>query len=121
MRAVRYHEHGDESVLTVESVDRPEPEPGWALVRVEAASVNPIDAYVREGNVSPASGLPHVGGSDLAGVVEAVGEGVAAVEPGDRVFATGLGVFSPGTHAEYTVAPVDQLAPLPEGVSFREG
>jgi len=121
MRAVRYHQHGDESVLTLETVDRPEPGPGQVLVRIEAASVNPIDTYVREGNVSPPSGLPHVGGSDLAGLVEAVGEGVEAVDPGDRVFATGLGLFSPGTYAEYTVAPVDQLAPLPEGVSFREG
>lgn len=121
MRAVRYHEHGDESVLTLETVDQPEPNPGQALVRIEAASVNPIDTYVREGAVSPPSGLPHVGGSDLAGVVEAVGDGVTAVEEGDRVFATGLGLLSPGTYAEYTVAPVDQLAPLPDGVSFQDG
>ncbi|MDZ5809946.1 NADPH:quinone reductase [Halorubrum sp. AD140] len=121
MRAVRYHEHGDESVLTPETVDRPDPAPGEALVKVEAASVNPIDTYVREGHVAPPSGLPHVGGSDLAGVVEAVGDGVTAVAPGDRVFATGLGLFSPGTYAEYTVAPVEQLAPLPEAVSFRDG
>lgn len=121
MRAVRFHEHGDESVLTLETVDRPEPGPGEALVRIEAASVNPIDEYVREGSVSPPAGLPHVGGSDLAGVVEAVGEGVTGVEPGDRVFATGLGLFSPGTYAEYTVAPVEQLAALPASVPFREG
>jgi len=121
MRAVRYHEHGDESVLTLETVDKPTPARGEVLVGIEAASVNPIDTYVREGNVRPPSGLPHVGGSDLAGVVEAVGEGVTAVEPGDRVFATGLGLFSPGTYAEYTVAPADQLAPLPEAVSFEEG
>lgn len=120
MRAVRYHEHGDESVLTLETVDRPSPDADQVLVRVEAASVNPIDTYVREGNVSPPSGLPHVGGSDLAGVVEAVGEAVTEFEPGDRVFATGLGLFSPGTYAEYTVAPATQLASLPDGVSFRD-
>lgn len=121
MRAVRYHDHGDESVLTLETVPRPEPEADQALLRIEAASVNPIDTYVREGTVSPPDGLPHVGGSDLAGVVEAVGSDVTAFEPGDRVFATGLGLFSPGTYAEYTVAPVDQLAPLPESVPFRDG
>lgn len=121
MRAIRYHDHGDESVLTLETVERPEPAPDQALVRIEAASVNPIDTYVREGNVSPPDGLPHVGGSDLAGVVEAVGDDVTAFESGDRVFATGLGLFTPGTYAEYTVAPVDQLAPLPDDVSFREG
>lgn len=120
MRAVRYHNHGDESVFTLEDVDTPEPAAEQALVRIEAASVNPIDTYVREGNVSPPSGLPHVGGSDMAGVVEAVGEDVSTVEPGDRVFATGLGLFSPGTYAEYTVAPESQLAPLPDGVEFRD-
>ncbi|MGZ0745824.1 NADPH:quinone reductase [Haloparvum sp. AD34] len=120
MRAVQYHEHGDESVLTLEDVEQPTPAPDQALVRIEAASVNPIDTYIREGNVSPPSGLPHVGGSDLAGVVEAVGDEVTRFEPGDRVFATGLGLFSPGTYAEYTVAPESQLASLPEGVEFRD-
>jgi len=122
MRAVRYHEYGDESVLTLEEdIDRPTPGPMEALIRVEAASVNPIDTYLREGNVEPPGGLPHVGGSDLAGVVEAVGADVDSFAAGDRVFATGLGVFSSGTYAEYTVAPVEHLAPLPEGVSFRDG
>lgn len=121
MRAVRFHEHGDESVLTVEDVPRPDPAPDQAVVRVEAASLNPIDTYVREGNVSPPSGLPHVGGSDLAGVVEAVGDDVERFDAGDRVFATGLGLFTPGTYAEYTVAPAAQLAPLPKGVLFRDG
>jgi NADPH2:quinone reductase len=121
MRAVRYHQHGDESVLTLDTVDRPDPDPGQALVRVEAASVNPIDTYVREGSTSPPDGLPHVGGSDLAGVVEAVGDEVSEFEAGDRVFATGLGLFTPGTYAEYTVAPAEQLAPLPDEVSFRDG
>ncbi len=122
MRAARYHEYGDESVLTAEN-DVPEPTPSddEVLVRVKAASVNPIDTYVREGNVEPAGGLPHVGGSDMAGVVESVGDDVADFAAGDRVFATGLGVFSPGTYAEYTVAPADMLAPLPESVSFQTG
>lgn len=122
MRAVRYHEHGDESVLQLDGdVDRPTPSAGQVLVRIEASSVNPIDTYLREGNVPPANGLPHVGGSDMAGVVEDVGADVSGFESGDRVFATGLGIFSSGTYAEYTVAPADMLAHLPEGVSFREG
>ncbi|MDS0476911.1 NADPH:quinone reductase [Natrinema sp. 1APR25-10V2] len=122
MRAVRYHEHGDESVLTFEEdVERPVPTADQVLVRIEAASVNPIDTYLRGGNISPTAGLPHVGGSDMAGVIESVGEDVNTFEPGDRVFATGLGIFSPGTYAEYTVAPADMLAHLPEKVSFRDG
>ncbi|GAB3669759.1 NADPH:quinone reductase [Halopiger thermotolerans] len=122
MRAVRYHEYGDESVLTVEDdIERPTPDADEALVRIKAASVNPIDTYLREGNLEPVAGLPHVGGSDMAGVVEAVGDEVDTVEVGDRVFATGLGIFSPGTYAEYTVAPAEMLAPLPQSVSFRDG
>ena len=121
MRAVRYHEYGGPETLQVDDVSRPEPGRDEALVAIRAASLNPIDTYVREGGVEPAGGLPHIGGSDMAGVVEDVGEDVDRFEPGDRVFATGLGVFSPGTYAEYTVAPADQLAPLPEEVGFREG
>ncbi|WP_338739803.1 NADPH:quinone reductase [Haloplanus salilacus] len=121
MKAIRYHEHGDTDVLTVDDVPTPEPGPGELLVRVRAASVNPIDTYVRDGAVSPADGLPHVGGSDMAGVVEAAGDGVDGMAVGDRVFATGLGLFEDGTYAEYVVAPAESLAPLPESVSFDEG
>lgn len=122
MRAVRYHEHGDESVLTLEhDVEKPIPDTDQVLVRIKAASINPIDTYLREGNVTPANGLPHIGGSDMAGIVDAVGDDVTDFDTGDRVFATGLGIFSPGTYAEYTVAPADLLAHLPENVTFYEG
>jgi len=121
MKAIRYHEHGDADVLTVDDVPTPEPGHGEALVRVHAASVNPIDTYVREGGVEPAGGLPHVGGADAAGVVEAVGDGVEGLSTGDRVFATGLGLFEAGSYAEYVAVPADALAPLPSGVSFAEG
>ncbi|MFD1632258.1 NADPH:quinone reductase [Haloplanus ruber] len=121
MKAIRYHEHGDADVLTVDDVPTPDPGHDEALVRVHAASVNPIDTYVREGGVSPAGGLPHVGGSDAAGVVEAVGDGVEGVAVGDRVFATGLGLFEDGTYAEYVAAPAASLAPLPDEVSFADG
>lgn len=121
MKAIRYHDHGDADVLTVDDVPTPEPGPGEVLVRIHAASVNPIDTYVREGGVEPAGGLPHVGGADMAGVVETVGEGVEGFAAGDRVFATGLGLFEAGTYAEYVAAPAESLAPLPAEVSFTEG
>lgn len=117
MRAARYHEFGGSDVLTVEDVPEPEPGPGEALVEVRAAGVNPIDAKLREGIVSPAPDLPHVAGVDLAGVVSAVGAGVD-LSPGDRVFGTGFGWRDPGTFAEYAAVPADRLATLPESASF---
>ncbi|MHC3438058.1 NADPH:quinone reductase [Natrialbaceae archaeon A-gly3] len=121
MRAVQYHKYGGPDVTTVAEIPRPEPGAGEVLVDVRAASVNPIDTYVREGSLEPPDGLPHVGGSDFAGVVESVGQSVTAFEEGDRVFGTGLGIFSPGTFAEYTVASADGVAPLPEAVSYQDG
>lgn len=121
MRAVRYHEHGDESVLRVDDVPRPEPGDGEVLVEVHAAGVNPIDTYIRGGNVPPKTGLPATAGSDLAGVVESTGPDATDYEPGDRVYATALGLFRHGSLAEYAVVPESRLAPLPEGVSFEEG
>jgi NADPH2:quinone reductase len=120
MRAVRYHEHGGPEVLQVEDVPRPEAGHGELLVRVEAAGVNPVDTYFREG-AYPLPGLPWIPASDAAGVVEAVGDGVERFEAGDRVFATGLGRDRPGTCAEYVAVPEGLAATLPEDCGFEEG
>lgn len=120
MYAIRYHEAGDLDVLQYESIDQPEPDHGEVLVEVRAASVNPVDAKIRAG-VDPEG--PKTTGSDLAGVVVEVGDGVTKFEAGDRVFATGLhtGRFSGGSFAEMATVPTDLLAELPDGVSFEEG
>jgi NADPH:quinone reductase-like Zn-dependent oxidoreductase len=120
MYAVRYHEAGGPEVLQYESIDRPEPGHGEVLVEIEAAAVNPVDAKVRAGRDPDA---PKTTGSDLAGVVTGVGEGVAGFETGDRVFATGLhtGRFTGGSFAEFAAVPTDLLAHLPASVSFEEG
>ena len=120
MRAVRYHEYGDPSVLAVETVDRPEPRGEEVLVEVDAAGVNPVDTYFRTGAYTP-TGLPMIPGADLAGTVAAVGPAVTGFAPGDRVFGTGLGKDRQGTYAEYALAPADHLARLPDGVSPTEG
>ncbi|WP_336361172.1 NADPH:quinone reductase [Haladaptatus sp. ZSTT2] len=121
MRAIRYHDYGDESVLSLDEVPRPEPAAGEVRVAIEAASVNPIDAKLREGLLKPTAGLPHVCGVDLAGVVDEVGAGVTRLEPGDRVYGTGFGWQDDGTYAEFAAVPADRLAVLPEGVSFETG
>jgi NADPH2:quinone reductase len=120
MRAVRYHEHGGPEVLRVDDVDRPDPGRDEVLVAVEAAAVNPVDTYFREGSYQPAE-LPMVTGSDVAGTVAAVGPAVDGFDEGDRVFATGLGNDRQGTFAEYTVVPTDRLATLPDEVPFASG
>lgn len=120
MRAVRYHEHGGPEQLAVEDIDRPEPDRDELLVRVEAAGVNPVDTYFREGTY-PVPSLPWIPGSDAAGVVERVGEDVTDFKPGDRVFATGLGRTEQGTCAEYVSVPRRLAAELPDPVSFEAG
>jgi NADPH:quinone reductase-like Zn-dependent oxidoreductase len=120
MRAVRYHEYGDPTVMAVERIDRPEPRGEEIVVEVGAAAVNPVDTYFRTGAYTPA-GLPMIPGADVAGTVEAVGPDVQAFEPGDRVFGTGLGNDRQGTYAEFAVGPADRFAQLPDSVSAREG
>lgn len=104
----------------VEEVDRPEPRDGEVLVKVRAASVNPVDTYFREGSYPPGR-LPWIPGSDAAGVVTAVGDDVTDYDPGDRVFATALGNDHPGTCAEYVAAPTDRVVLLPDRVDFATG
>ena len=121
MRAVRFHEYGDESVLQLDEIDRPEPAAGHVLVRIHAASVNPVDTKLREGLLEPVAGVPHTAGVDLAGVVESVGDGVTELDAGDRVYGTGFGWTDDGTYAEYAAVPADRLGTLPESVSFEHG
>src|SRR5579871_5397727 len=86
-RAVRFDHYGDRDVLYVADVPVPEPAAGEVVVRVRAASINPGEAAIRTGAlqaVFPAT-FPSGEGSDLAGVVSAVGEGVAEFAVGDEV------------------------------------
>jgi NADPH:quinone reductase-like Zn-dependent oxidoreductase len=84
MRAARFHTHGGPEVLRIEQVPAPRPAPGEVLVRVRAAALNHLDLWVRRG-LPIETTMPHVGGSDVAGVVEEVGEGVDAGRVGERV------------------------------------
>lgn len=117
MQAVRYHEYGPPTVLQLESVERPVPEPGEVLIKVVAAGVNPIDWKFRAGwlrEMVPLD-LPVTPGIDLAGTVESVGAAVAGIAPGAEVFGRGG-----GTYAEYAIAPGDGVALKPAGLSFEQ-
>lgn len=117
MKAVRIHSLGEPDVLTVEETDRPEPKDGEVLIRVKAASVNPVDYKIRSGHFRKAeTQLPTTLGRDVAGVIEAVGWGVVGFKPGDEVMAY-LAVES-GGYAEYAIAKESEVAPKPESLDF---
>ena len=120
MKAVRIHQYGGPEVLVYEEVPTPEPKAGQVLVRVAAATVNPIDVAVREDRFPTPKQPPKIIGSDGAGVVEAVGAEVTGLKPGDPVFFSGLGVGSEGSYAEYAVVFEAAAVPVPEGLSLVE-
>lgn len=117
MKAVRYREYGDSTVLALEDVPTPQPGPGQVLVKVTATSFNPADAMLRAGYLSEMLPLelPHVPGVDVSGTVVALGTDVTGWTEGARV-AGFLPLNADGASAEYVLAPADVLAPLPDGV-----
>ena len=122
MRAAVYDRYGSPDVLRVEDVPMPTPAAGQVRVRIAATSVNLSDweclvgspAYARVGGLrTPAR---RTLGSDIAGVVDAVGEGVTRFVPGDEVFGDNLALM--GGFAEYAVAPESALAPKPAALTL---
>ncbi len=118
MKAIRVHEFGGPEVLRLEEVPTPRPGSGQVLVRIHAAGVNPYDTYMRSGTYAVKPPLPYTPGSDGAGVVEAVGEGVNRVKPGDRVY-TAKTVT--GAYAEYALTLEGQVHPLPAKTTYAQG
>ena len=86
MKAVRIHRFGGPEVIVIDELPIPSPGPGELLVRVDAAGVGPWDALIREGKSKVSPPPPLTLGSDLSGVVEAVGPGVAEFKVGDQVY-----------------------------------
>ncbi|HEU4754335.1 MAG TPA: NADPH:quinone reductase, partial [Armatimonadota bacterium] len=118
MKAIRVHEFGPPSVLQLEELPDPQPAPGQVVVRVRAAGVNPVDTYIRAGSYARKPVLPYTPGTDAAGIVERIGDGVTNVRPGDRVYTAGS---ISGTYAELALCHAEQVQPLPENISFSQG
>lgn len=114
MKAVRFHEFGDADVLRVEDVETPEPSAGEVRLRVAATSFNGVDAGIRGGYLTgpfPVA-LPHTPGIDVAGTIDALGDGVDGFDVGDHVVGF-LPMVADGAAAEYVVAPAEVLTPAP--------
>jgi NADPH2:quinone reductase len=118
MKAILVHQFGGPEVLKLEEVPTPKPAVGQVLVRIHAAGVNPYDTYMRAGTYAVKPPLPYTPGSDAAGVIETVGDGVKKVKPGDRIY-TAKTVT--GAYAEYALALEEQVHSLPEKISFGQG
>lgn len=142
MQAAIMTAFGGPEVLRAETLPRPEPKPGEALVRILAAGLNRLDHYLREGSVTRDIRLPHVLGSDAVAVVEAVGAGVSEAAPGDRVIpmpgypldpAHGdarpisaapsyaiRGIVEPGAYAQFMTVPARWLVRDDTGLAAAE-
>lgn len=115
MRAIQVSQYGGPEVLKINDVQIGKPSNGQALVRLEAAGINFIDIYQRRGTY-PVE-LPWIPGLEGSGIVEAVGEGVKNVKPGDRVSY----VHEPSSYAEQNLVKAEHLIPLPSELSFEQG
>lgn len=114
MKAVQVKAVGGPESMELVEVPTPAPGPGQALVKIAASGVNFIDIYFRKGLYK--ADVPVALGSEAAGTVEAVGEGVTEVAPGDRV----AYAMVRGSYAEYAVVPAWHLVKIPEGLDFRQ-
>jgi NADPH:quinone reductase-like Zn-dependent oxidoreductase len=117
MNAVRVHSFGPPEVISLEDVPKPEPAGGEVVVQVKAAGVGPWDAWIRSGKSVLPQPLPLTLGSDLSGVVHAIGPGVERFKIGDEVFGVTNESFT-GAYAEYAVAKATMIAPKPKTLNY---
>lgn len=114
MRAIQIRQTGGPEVMELVELPVPKPGAGQVLVKIEAAGVNFIDTYLREGRYPAA--LPFTPGQEAAGTVAELGAGVGDFAVGDRVAWNG----TRGTYAEFACAPAADLLAIPEGMSFEQ-
>jgi NADPH:quinone reductase-like Zn-dependent oxidoreductase len=143
MKAIIFEKHGGPEVLRYTEVAEPQPGPGEVAVRVSACALNHLDLWVRGGLPGVPIPLPHIPGSDVAGVVAKIGQGVTTVQPGQRVLLapgvscgkcpqclagsdnrcpqfTNLGYLIDGGCAELVRCPEVNCFPYPENLSFEQ-
>jgi len=117
MKAIRVHSFGDPDVLKLEEVPQPVPGPGQIAVRVSAASVNPIETYIRQGKYAPKE-FPFTPGNDAAGIIQAVGPEAGHFKPGDRVYTDKT---LTGSYAQFALCQFQYVHALPQNMTFQQG
>ena len=143
MKAVLFRAHGGPETLSYEDLPTPVIEPDEVLVKVKACALNHLDIWIRQGNPAYPMPMPHVSGSDVAGVVEQVGAQADHVTVGQRVFVSPgiscwkceqclagrdnfcrsynlLGAMMHGGYAEYVKVPFRNVLPMPENLTFEQ-
>lgn len=120
MKAIRIHDFGGSELIQLEEIPTPETRAGYALVRIRAAGVNPVDWMIREKIYNPEgmNQVPLTLGQDFAGVIEKMPphDSETHLKVGDAVFGEAWGTF-----AEYALVPIKDLVPLPRGINFTLG
>ncbi len=118
MKAAFIRQTGSPENIVYGDLPQPQPTGSQVLVKTGAVSVNPIDTYIRSGNVKMSLPMPYIVGCDIAGTVEAVGPNVKRFKPGDRVWGSNQGQFGrQGTFAEYAAIDETWLYPIPPNVT----
>jgi NADPH2:quinone reductase len=120
MKAIVVREFGPADVLKLEDVATPSPGPGQVVVRVKAVGVNPVETYIRAGTYARRPALPYTPGTDIGGIIDAVGPGVTRLTVGGRVYTHGTAAGI-GGYAEAAIYDEAQVHPLPDRVSFAQG
>jgi NADPH:quinone reductase-like Zn-dependent oxidoreductase len=117
MKAVRIHQYGGPEVLKYEDASKPQAGPGEVLIRVHAASVNPVDWKIRAGYLQQMLKyeLPLIPGWDVSGVVDSVGAGATRFQPGDEVYSR-PDMMRDGTYAEYVAVKEREVARKPKSI-----
>jgi NADPH:quinone reductase-like Zn-dependent oxidoreductase len=143
MKAVLFREHGGPDKLSYEEIPTPQIGAQEVLVRVKACALNHLDIWIRQGNPAYPMPLPHVSGSDIAGIIETVGNQVEGVTAGQKVFVSPgvscwrcdaclagrdnfcrtyslIGAMMHGGYAEYVKVPFRNVLPMPENLTFEQ-
>lgn len=143
MKACYIESFGEIDVLKVGQLPDPKPEPGWVIIKSRAAALNHLDIWVRKGRPGKSIPMPHILGSDLAGIVKEIGKNVHGIQTGEEVIIYPglfcgccascligehsecaqyglLGLSKPGTFAEYVTVPATSVFKKPQHLTFEE-